>query len=92
MEFSFRIKTYEHEGAWEKALCCYDMELDKRKYPDLTLGMLKSLQQFGVQHLMNVYLKSCEGANGEQEDVNIREIQYEAAWRNGQWKMEHSTW
>ena len=80
----FRIKTYEHENSWGQAVCSFDMEL--RHSSSLQLGLLNSLQKFGANHILDIYMKGLATQRGENKELD--EIRYEAAWRNGQWDLE----
>uniref|UniRef100_A0A6J0UF85 non-specific serine/threonine protein kinase n=1 Tax=Pogona vitticeps TaxID=103695 RepID=A0A6J0UF85_9SAUR len=78
-----RIRTYEHEAVWGKALVTYDLE---RSLPPLTrqAGIIEALQNFGLCDTLSIYLKGLEQENHEYS-VELQEIRYQAAWRNMQW-------
>nr|XP_056714051.1 serine-protein kinase ATM [Euleptes europaea] len=78
-----RIRTYEHEAVWEKALVTYDIETD---LPPSTrqAGIIEALQNFGLCDTLSVYLKGLEQENPECS-LELQELRYQAAWRNMQW-------
>ncbi|NXU56060.1 ATM kinase, partial [Turnix velox] len=78
-----RIRTYEHEAVWEKALVTYDLEAS---LPPSTrqAGIIEALQNFGLCHTLSMYLKGLEHENPEW-CAELEEIRYQAAWRNMQW-------
>ncbi|XP_074841015.1 serine-protein kinase ATM isoform X2 [Carettochelys insculpta] len=78
-----RIRTYEHEAIWGKALVTYDLETS---LPPATrqAGMIEALQNFGLCHTLSTYLKGLEFENTEW-CAELKEIRYQAAWRNMQW-------
>ncbi|CAM5075810.1 unnamed protein product [Natator depressus] len=78
-----RIRTYEHEAIWGKALVTYDLEAS---LPPATrqAGIIEALQNFGLCHTLSTYLKGLEYENTEW-CAELREIRYQAAWRNMQW-------
>lgn len=49
-------------------------------------GLIRSLQQVGCTHLLDLY---CQGLTSRkdwlQHDLEFAELQYEAAWRSGNW-------
>uniref|UniRef100_A0A4W3IEU8 non-specific serine/threonine protein kinase n=1 Tax=Callorhinchus milii TaxID=7868 RepID=A0A4W3IEU8_CALMI len=78
-----RIRTYEHEALWDKALVTYDIEMN---LPDYTrqAGIIQALQNFGLCHTLTTYLKGLEAENSEWCE-ELQEIRFQAAWRNMQW-------
>ncbi|CAI5773239.1 serine-protein kinase ATM isoform X1 [Podarcis lilfordi] len=78
-----RIRTYEHEARWEKALVTYDLETT---LPPSTrqAGIIEALQNFGLCDTLSIYLKGLEQENKECS-MELQEIRYQAAWRNMQW-------
>ncbi|XP_029458325.1 serine-protein kinase ATM [Rhinatrema bivittatum] len=81
-----RIRTYEHEAMWGKALVTYDLEMN---LPPATrqAGIIQALQNFGLCHTLSTYLKGLEHENAEWGE-ELQEMRYQAAWRNMQW--DHS--
>ncbi|XP_076184293.1 serine-protein kinase ATM isoform X3 [Aptenodytes patagonicus] len=78
-----RIRTYEHEAVWEKALVTYDLEASLS--PSIRqAGIIEALQNFGLCHTLSMYLKGLEHENTEW-CAELQEIRYQAAWRNMQW-------
>ncbi|KAM6342206.1 serine-protein kinase ATM isoform 2-T3 [Podargus strigoides] len=78
-----RIRTYEHEAVWEKALVTYDLEASLSP-PTRQAGIIEALQNFGLCHTLSTYLKGLEHENTEW-CAELQEIRYQAAWRNMQW-------
>ncbi|XP_009997696.1 PREDICTED: serine-protein kinase ATM [Chaetura pelagica] len=78
-----RIRTYEHEAVWEKALVTYDLEISLSP-STRQAGIIEALQNFGLCHTLSTYLKGLEHENTEWS-TELQEIRYQAAWRNMQW-------
>ncbi|NXY15996.1 ATM kinase, partial [Atrichornis clamosus] len=78
-----RIRTYEHEAVWEKALVTYDLETSLSP-STRQAGIIEALQNFGLCHTLSMYLKGLEHENTEW-CAELQEIRYQAAWRNMQW-------
>ncbi|XP_069747371.1 serine-protein kinase ATM isoform X3 [Narcine bancroftii] len=78
-----RVRTYEHELLWDKALVTYDIEMN---LSDSTrqAGIVQALQNFGLCHVLTTYLKGLEVENTEWCE-ELQEIRFQAAWRNMQW-------
>ncbi|XP_054829190.1 serine-protein kinase ATM [Eublepharis macularius] len=78
-----RIRTYEHEAVWGKALVTYDLETS---LPSSTrqAGIIEALQNFGLCDTLSIYLKGLEQENPECS-LELQELRYQAAWRNMQW-------
>uniref|UniRef100_A0A8D2N2K7 non-specific serine/threonine protein kinase n=1 Tax=Zonotrichia albicollis TaxID=44394 RepID=A0A8D2N2K7_ZONAL len=79
-----RIRTYEHEAVWEKALVTYDLETSLSP-STRQAGIIEALQNFGLCHTLSMYLKGLEHENTEW-CAELQEIRYQAAWRNMQWR------
>ncbi|NWQ76792.1 ATM kinase, partial [Columbina picui] len=78
-----RIRTYEHEAVWEKALVTYDLEASLCP-STRQAGIIEALQNFGLCHTLSMYLKGLEHENTEW-CAELQEMRYQAAWRNMQW-------
>ncbi|NP_001081968.1 ATM serine/threonine kinase L homeolog [Xenopus laevis] len=78
-----RIRTYEHEAKWGKALVTFDLEMN---FPPVTrqAGIMQALQNFGLCHMLSTYLRGLEHENAEWSS-ELQEIHFQAAWRNMQW-------
>ncbi|XP_053564522.1 serine-protein kinase ATM [Bombina bombina] len=78
-----RIRTYEHESMWGKALVTYDLEMN---LPPGTrqAGIMQALQNFGLCHMLSTYLRGLEYEHSEWTS-ELQEIRYQAAWRTMQW-------
>ncbi|ERN06689.1 hypothetical protein AMTR_s00058p00205060 [Amborella trichopoda] len=49
-------------------------------------GLMRSLQQTGCTHVLDVYCQGLTAQNGHLlQDAEFTELQYEAAWRAGNW-------
>lgn len=49
-------------------------------------GLIRSLQQIGCTHLLDLYCQGLTSRNDQlQHDLEFAELQYEAAWRAGNW-------
>ncbi|KAM9320664.1 serine-protein kinase ATM [Gastrophryne carolinensis] len=78
-----RIRTYEHEAMWGKALVTYDLETS---LPSATrqAGIMQALQNFGLSHMLSTYLRGLENENSDWS-AELQEVRFQAAWRNMQW-------
>ncbi|XP_072810272.1 serine-protein kinase ATM [Vicugna pacos] len=78
-----RLRTYEHEAMWEKALVTYDLET---AIPSSTrqAGIIQALQNLGLCHILSIYLKRLDHENKEW-CAELQELHYQAAWRGMQW-------
>ncbi|XP_077397669.1 serine-protein kinase ATM isoform X3 [Festucalex cinctus] len=83
-----RIRTYEHEAMWGKALTSYDLH---STLPDVTrqVGILQGLQNFGLNSILTTYMKGLE-SEGVEWGAELRELRFQAAWRNTQWDCDLS--
>ncbi|PPS01510.1 hypothetical protein GOBAR_AA19162 [Gossypium barbadense] len=49
-------------------------------------GLIRSLQQIGCRHMLDLYCQGLTSGKGQfQQDLEFTELQYEAAWRAGNW-------
>ncbi|XP_030248293.1 serine-protein kinase ATM isoform X3 [Sparus aurata] len=83
-----RIRTYEHEAMWGKALTSYDLH---STLPEVTrqVGIVEGLQNFGLSGILATYLRGLE-SEGVEWGAELRELRFQAAWRNTQWDCELS--
>ncbi|XP_051934283.1 serine-protein kinase ATM [Hippocampus zosterae] len=83
-----RIRTYEHEAMWGKALTSYDLH---STLPDVTrqVGIVEGLQNFGLSSILTTYMRGLE-SEGVEWGAELRELRFQAAWRNTQWDCELS--
>uniref|UniRef100_A0A8C4LRV0 Serine-protein kinase ATM n=1 Tax=Equus asinus asinus TaxID=83772 RepID=A0A8C4LRV0_EQUAS len=81
-----RLRTYEHEAMWGKALVTYDLETAISS-STRQAGIIQALQNLGLCHILSVYLKGLDHENKEW-CAELQELHYQAAWRNMQW--DHS--
>ncbi|KAM6159265.1 serine-protein kinase ATM isoform 2-T2 [Rhynchocyon petersi] len=82
-----RIRTYEHEAMWGKALVTYDLE-SAITSSTRQAGIIQALQNLGLCHILSTYLKGLDHENTEW-CAGLQELHYQAAWRNMQW--DHCT-
>ena len=85
-----QLHLSEHEGQWDRALAGYDLlrgDAEDFGVADAAsrVPMLKALRQLGCLHLLKSYSK----AFGEEEFAlpELKDVQFEAAWRAGQWTL-----
>ncbi|MBN3300154.1 ATM kinase, partial [Amia calva] len=78
-----RIRIYEHEAMWGRALTSYDLHSN---LPDVTrqVGIIEALQNFGLCGTLLTYLRGLDG-DGAEGSAELREMRFQAAWRNTQW-------
>uniref|UniRef100_A0A8C2WUR8 non-specific serine/threonine protein kinase n=1 Tax=Cyclopterus lumpus TaxID=8103 RepID=A0A8C2WUR8_CYCLU len=83
-----RIRTYEHEAMWGKALTSYDLHTP---LPEVTrqVGIVEGLQNFGLSSILATYMRGLE-SEGVECGAELRELRFQAAWRNTQWDCELS--
>jgi hypothetical protein len=85
-----QLHLNEHEGQWDRALAGYDLlrgDAEDFGVADAAsrVPLVKALRQLGCLHLLKSYSK----AFGEEEFASpeLKEVQFEAAWRAGQWNL-----
>ncbi|XP_034023977.1 serine-protein kinase ATM isoform X2 [Thalassophryne amazonica] len=83
-----RIRTYEHEALWGKALTSYDLH---STLPEVTrqVGIVEGLQNFGLSSILTTYIRGLE-SDGVEWGSELRELRFQAAWRNTQWDCDLS--
>ncbi|XP_058274732.1 serine-protein kinase ATM isoform X2 [Hemibagrus wyckioides] len=81
-----RIRTYEHEAMWGKALASYDLHAN---LPEVTrqVGIMEGLQNLGLCGILNTYLQGLR-RHGAEWAPELREFHFQAAWRNTQWETD----
>ncbi|XP_047662626.1 serine-protein kinase ATM isoform X3 [Tachysurus fulvidraco] len=81
-----RIRTYEHEAMWGKALASYDLHAN---LPEVTrqVGIMEGLQNLGLCGILNTYLQGLR-RHGAEWAPELREFHFQAAWRNTQWDTD----
>ncbi|XP_033952949.1 serine-protein kinase ATM [Pseudochaenichthys georgianus] len=81
-----RIRTYEHEAMWGKALNSYDLH---STLPEVTrqVGIVEGLHHFGLSSILATYMRGLE-SEGLEWGAELRELRFQAAWRNTQWDCE----
>nr|XP_040032849.1 serine-protein kinase ATM [Gasterosteus aculeatus aculeatus] len=83
-----RIRTYEHEAMWGKALTSYNLHTT---LPEVTrqVGIVEGLQNIGLSNILTTYMRGLE-SEGVEWGAELRELRFQAAWRNTQWDCELS--
>ncbi|XP_030235860.1 serine-protein kinase ATM isoform X1 [Gadus morhua] len=81
-----RIRTYEHEAMWGKALSSYDLH---SSLPEVTrqVGIVEALQNFGLSGILATYLRGLD-SEGVEWGSELRELRFQAAWRSTQWDCD----
>ncbi|KAL4233543.1 hypothetical protein ACF0H5_008223 [Mactra antiquata] len=89
-DVSSRICTYQQENQWDKAVVSCDIQVSQSGC-DYQYGLLHALQNFGASHVFNTYLQGMMGTDDSSNlSSDIKELQYEAAWKMGQWNIDSS--
>ncbi|XP_066511955.1 serine-protein kinase ATM-like isoform X1 [Hoplias malabaricus] len=85
-----RIRTYEHEAMWGKAVASYDLH---SYLPEVTrqVGIVEGLQNLGLCGILNIYLAGLERERIEW-GPELRELHFQAAWRTTQWDKDLPGW
>lgn len=74
--------NYSPENFLHSSGSVVDQMIEKKPYK----GLIRSLQQIGCTHLLDVYCQGLTSQKGRfQHDPEFTELQYEAAWRSGNW-------
>uniref|UniRef100_A0A8C5CP29 non-specific serine/threonine protein kinase n=1 Tax=Gadus morhua TaxID=8049 RepID=A0A8C5CP29_GADMO len=82
-----RIRTYEHEAMWGKALSSYDLH---SSLPEVTRQVgIQALQNFGLSGILATYLRGLD-SEGVEWGSELRELRFQAAWRSTQWDCDLS--
>ena len=96
-----QLRLSEHEGHWDRALAGYDLLRSSGENIGTHDGqhsvpMMRSLRELGCSHLLRAYSKAL--SDDELAAPEMKELQYEAAWRAGIWTLptgitrtQHST-
>ncbi|XP_062510724.1 serine-protein kinase ATM-like isoform X2 [Corticium candelabrum] len=83
---SARLKIYEEEGQWTRALGSYDLQLQ-----DCASGckasVVESLKHLGLNHVAFTYMDGLWNTD-PIEAAKMSEHQYEMAWRNCVWNLD----
>ncbi|KAK7494518.1 hypothetical protein BaRGS_00014171, partial [Batillaria attramentaria] len=82
-----RVETYLHEKQWEKAVVTLDIQM---QHPTLVtqLGLLTAVQRCGMDYLLHTSLEGLERSSVSSLPADLAELQYQAAWRAGQWNLD----
>nr|CAB3224438.1 serine-protein kinase ATM-like [Phallusia mammillata] len=84
------IHIREKEGRWNDALNMHDLALTSEAASNsYKSNMVECLQQSGLEHLCDVYMRNLEvsgpSGNRPNTDQHLRDVQYKAAWQACQW-------
>ncbi|KAK3035322.1 hypothetical protein RJ639_034030 [Escallonia herrerae] len=80
---SKKISPEHSQQAVHLPVCTPEEELRQRKPYK---GLIRSLQQIGCAHVLDLYCQGLSSRKGRfQHDSEFIELQYEAAWRAGNW-------
>lgn len=88
--FFFLIKVlaqahrYSHEQQWIHGVQIQDNFLFRANPVETQASVATGLRQLGLLNALSTFL----GGIKQQEDPGLRELQYEAAWRNGTWDLD----
>ncbi|KAL5723782.1 non-specific serine/threonine protein kinase [Ranunculus cassubicifolius] len=64
----------------------HSKSIDEMGYRKSYKGLIRSLQQTGCTHVLDLYCQGLTSQKGQfQQDSEFTELQYEAAWRAGNW-------
>ena len=86
-----QLHLSEHEGHWDRALAGYDLlqsDVENNMNGGMAssrVPMLNALRQLGCLHLLRAYSKAL--SDDELAAPELKDVQYEAAWRAGQWTL-----
>ncbi|KAM7277000.1 hypothetical protein ACFE04_018866 [Oxalis oulophora] len=84
---SSTLSSQHSQPANSFSFCMPDTQMRYRKPYK---GIIRSLQQIGCTHVLNLYCQGLASWKGEfQHDPEFSELQYEAAWRSGQWDFSY---
>lgn len=84
MEGSSRHKSHERSQP-AMSLSFFNSEDDMRQRKPYK-GLIRSLQQMGCTHMLDLYCQGLTSRKGQfEQDLEFSELQYEAAWRAGNW-------
>ncbi|KAK8518220.1 hypothetical protein V6N13_027695 [Hibiscus sabdariffa] len=83
MDGSSRTLTLaETQSLSQPPLSTLEDETKRKPYK----GLIRSLQQIGCRHMLDLYCQGLTSGKGQfQQDLEFTELQYEAAWRAGNW-------
>ncbi|KAL1153771.1 hypothetical protein V6Z11_A09G199000 [Gossypium hirsutum] len=76
------LSLTETQSLSQPHLSTSDDEAKRKPYK----GLIRSLQQIGCRHMLDLYCQGLTSGKGQfQQDLEFTELQYEAAWRAGNW-------
>eukprot|EP00898_Chlorokybus_atmophyticus_P004026 jgi/Chlat1/4624/Chrsp3S05582 len=87
-----QLRVHAHERNWSKALQGHDLALRTRSLAatgsEATMhhGLLSALQHMGCTQAVDAYWRGlCSMQQPSGQDAHLAELQFEAAWRSGNW-------
>lgn len=81
---SSRSLSLDQTGAAN--LSSFASEVDEMRQSRPYKGLIRSLQQIGCTHLLDLYCQGLTSSKDQlQHDLEFAELQYESAWRAGNW-------
>ncbi|XP_022767135.1 serine/threonine-protein kinase ATM isoform X5 [Durio zibethinus] len=76
------LSLAEIQSLSHSSLSTLEDETNRKPYK----GLIRSLQQIGCRHVLDLYCQGLTSGRGQfQQDLEFTELQYEAAWRAGNW-------
>ncbi|XP_017973415.1 PREDICTED: serine/threonine-protein kinase ATM isoform X2 [Theobroma cacao] len=79
---STTLSLAETQSLSHSSLSTLEDETKRKPYK----GLIRSLQQIGCRHVLDLYCQGLTSGKGQfQQDLEFKELQYEAAWRTGNW-------
>ncbi|KAK1363096.1 serine/threonine-protein kinase ATM, partial [Heracleum sosnowskyi] len=74
------------ENSLRREHCSFPLTEDEMRIRKPYKGLIRSLQQLGCTHVLDLYSQGLTSRKGRfQHDFEFTELQYEAAWRAGNW-------
>ncbi|KAJ8315047.1 hypothetical protein KUTeg_007197 [Tegillarca granosa] len=95
-----RVKTYEHEGDWAKAVITYDIDISQTvtcpniqilkvdSYMSEYTDTKKAVENFGAVHILDTCFEKLASTGQTEICPEIQELQYKNAWKTGQWTLD----
>ncbi|XP_027337565.1 serine/threonine-protein kinase ATM [Abrus precatorius] len=79
-----RSLSLKHVGAGNPS--SFALEVDETRQSRPYKGLIRSLQQIGCTHVLDMYCRGLTSSKDKlQHDLEFSELQYESAWRAGNW-------
>ncbi|PIA61953.1 hypothetical protein AQUCO_00200149v1 [Aquilegia coerulea] len=79
-------ESFLHEQSQGSSHISFSNLIDEMRHKKSYKGLVRSLQQTGCTHVLDMYCQGLISQKGKfQQDSEFTELQYEAAWRAGNW-------